>query len=694
MVPPPYDDHSLRVIRSHMSVPCVLVFDGVTQADLDAPWLNCAAAELQGQHTSTSGTCFADITLSPDFRLVLLAGGAEARSIRLSAHMKTATQFTSFCLLRRNVSDAMAQTASEFFNPILTDCASLKNEMQQLQDAEEALPNLAKDEVNKASGLVQRTEQACSQVQHYKAQRRRSSAYPKNYVGCFKKIGRICSMVMYVCATTFSKISPGSCYTAQFYYTAIKRVLRETLASSKDGCEDDSDADMQYSDDMLLPILLHRVSLSCADHQQKLLLAFLTFMEKAYRTEWYSGQASCVRLRTMEMEGSREQVSRLLRLKSKPAPRRKRSSTHNCVASNASEEDSDAGFSFSEDQPCPQILRSLEDLVVRDLNLSTLHYNFLETQTFSERHEVDAISTAVAKVSALVPLLVIAHEDLFLPRMKAIVREKDRVRSTFFVTSAPSQKAMARSLIKDATVDGAWIVITDLVNSVSFAREMTDIVTVLLPSLSASKVHRDFKLIIQTQALPSLPHLLVERCTKIGLQGPSGLKARLQCALLALEDYVEQPASTARMNSPRKLELLAVYLRCVVLLHAMIMERQSRGWLQGRGEGFTSDDLTRGVASLIAFLRSNGPSLATPSAIRHVTAVITYGVRLGSHDDVAALEAMAGRVFGPLGETTVLEDAAAYTFHGRTFNLTHELGAFVEALPDGNAPEVMLNVMY
>ena len=313
----------------------------------------------------------------------------------------------------------------------------------------------------------------------------------------------------------------------------------------------------------------------------------------------------------------------------------------------------------------------------------------------TEEQAVERLRQQVEETEPLRPLLAVGCEDLFVARMKR-VNTLAGVRRVLFVCSEHSQRALARALIEDAVTDGTWIVITGLTHSDEFAAELTDLVSLELPA-RPQPPHGGFKLIVHTEALGCVPPALAACCAARGIAGPRGLKERVAHAVATLRHYFTHPASSSRLSDPDKLELLCRYLPCVILLHALLMERQARGWVAGgygHGALFTQDDLIRGKDAVLTLLAGGPAALVTQSVVRCAVVTLTYGARLAAGEDVAVLHRLADQVFTydcdelatePLAAQAGLSTAPPYKFSGDTLhNVRHDILTYAERMTSGD----------
>eukprot|EP01062_Namystynia_karyoxenos_P019481 TRINITY_DN17345_c0_g1_i1.p1 TRINITY_DN17345_c0_g1~~TRINITY_DN17345_c0_g1_i1.p1 ORF type:complete len:2992 (+),score=957.80 TRINITY_DN17345_c0_g1_i1:109-8976(+) len=317
---------------------------------------------------------------------------------------------------------------------------------------------------------------------------------------------------------------------------------------------------------------------------------------------------------------------------------------------------------------------------------------------------VTALRGAILEGDPRTPLLVITPDDdaddHFTKNMQLITqqhtvtgedgRTESMARRTFFIAAAPSQKAMAASLVRDACRVGGWIVCTGVLVSDDFAREIDSVADDL--QRSAEAPHPLFRLVLQTASTKALPASLVRRCRKLGFSRALGLRGELLGLYDYVSDYFTNPSSASGLSAAEHLHHFQELLPCVVLFHGLVAERQARGWLKGNGVRFGRNSLRAAVRETVRIISQNPTTARAPVLqVRNQIAALVYGARVASPSGRAVLRSLAERCIHSGSEG----DSYSYGSRSDHFigNIVHGFKDYIGRLPDTAAADPETTVL-
>eukprot|EP01065_Artemidia_motanka_P048842 TRINITY_DN7983_c3_g1_i1.p1 TRINITY_DN7983_c3_g1~~TRINITY_DN7983_c3_g1_i1.p1 ORF type:complete len:2942 (+),score=940.85 TRINITY_DN7983_c3_g1_i1:95-8827(+) len=358
--------------------------------------------------------------------------------------------------------------------------------------------------------------------------------------------------------------------------------------------------------------------------------------------------------------------------------------------------------------PCDPIVNMVITRVLRpDLLLPLLrHYMESENGLGVARAQTTPDISSILQDSVLgcpprTPLLVVTPaadvDDTFTRGVQQLaqntkVEGKDQkpesmLRRTYFIAAAPSQRAMAVSLIRDACREGGWIVASNVMVSEEFAQAIDEIVSDIRNR--AEEPHEHFRLILQTSATTLLPASLVRACTKLGLPRVAGLGGQLRSIVACMIEHFTTPGSAAGLSDPQRLQQYVQLLPCLAIYHALVVERCARGWVPGPGVVYGRDVLKGAVRALLRLINTHPPGQTPVDVVRHVTATIVYGARVSSAAAKAVLVRLSGRCIhtGCTGESYAFGSDPQHYVGGTQ----HAFLGWVQQLPDtpDTSPDVL-----
>ncbi|KAJ9448532.1 Dynein heavy chain [Diplonema papillatum] len=672
-VAPPFRDNILHMILEQRSKDVVIVLSELSEADLQTHWLRAAVQEIQGAPGKTKATC-------SKFRLVLVLD-AQDTDIRLCPFMRTSTTVVSFGLHedraakalsaairdRTSTSDDVAEVAAtrSVYEAELALSAAVSGAGVGVAKREAVLPQLLAS-VDDAVGYLE-------ELQIQKEENDSQTLLDPVTANAYERLARSYTHVM-LAAFQFAQLVPTSRFSPNFFCDTV----RAFCASSAE-----KETDLAAWHTTGLRYLYEKVASSSALSIRKLQLLWLLTMEFTKDSDRAAVQrvlfgvqpddlakmslrfvnpaphwlASCCLLH-LNSSGYPELLSRIAEDASKSQAFFQNKTD---LGPNAPAWYADLGM-FSK----LSLARHLRPDWMHGLMQRIGHEVLGLNTSFDSRTATEQLSSFVHEVTALQPLMVVSDKARFMSAMKQVVadssavddvtgREESMVRKTFFVGSAHSQKTMARSLIADAVREGNWIVITDLMVSQEFCRELDAIVQALRHiDTSHTNPHPNFKLIIQTKCQDGIPKALIESCTKLGLARVDGVDREVRECVHQLRAHFENPASTSRLSKPDKIQLFSQVLPRLILFHALVMEWQGNKHRTDTCEAFTLSDLEESVRCLVLLLHTNSVNAVTYPLLRHILGRIMYGARLPCAADIEKLEEFANMTLRSSNDDTIV----------------------------------------
>ena len=656
IVEPPFSDNYLQLVMTSLKSDVTILLRQVTLSDLNRPWLRATVSDL------ANGT----LKTSSEFRLLLLLS-RDSQDSRLTPHVKNSTSFVSFELKQSQVWEAFTSTGLRVVHPQL-DSDSQRNATKTLSRIESELSTVASGggvPVAKKDAtlpdLLRRADEAIVELQKVCSAKVNVTDISEATVAKCKVAGKSAMVALYA-MFAMSDLVPTSRFSLEFYDRAISDIISTSLKESSKSSN--------LGETRVLPTIFNLIVRSMTSKQDSLQLGWLILLHR----ELLNKTPTVPLLENLHIGPSLETISNMSLLTD--CVNGKTCSNFNWIfkdvgtfintipvhgpsilqdiTSSVRTNKLYRDYYFSKNND-PSMLNSLPkfhedcDLSTRLCLIKSIRPDLLsnavrdfvtmETQidfNTNNRCNVDILSEGIKQASPFTPLLVISDSDMFVATMKEIVISSNKVRSTYFVGAAQSQKSMTRSLILDAVLDGGWIVVCNLMVSSDFARDMDntieDIRTKQNPNI-------DFRLVIQTRPLSQIPVALAIKCLTIGLSPLLGLGNYLRYGVSMLSEYFKQPSSTARLTNPVKLKLLARILPCVVIFHSIVMEKQTTGWCES-GQ-YTMEDLREVIRILCIVIRQGSINTMSYSFLRHIISRVMYGCRLHYELDKQSLDQIA-----------------------------------------------------
>lgn len=182
------------------------------------------------------------------------------------------------------------------------------------------------------------------------------------------------------------------------------------------------------------------------------------------------------------------------------------------------------------------------------------------------------------------------------------------------------QSEVALSLLKQCASEGKWLCIQNLHLAIGW-------IPVLESELQSSKPHEKFKLFLTAEAHERFSPVLLEKCAKITLEAPPGIKRNLQ---RTLDGWSEEFLSSGTV-------LRAQCLFSVAWFHAVVQELRSyipQGW--SKFYDFSIADLASAAAVVESFMKNT--QLSPPwHAIRGLLKNAIYGGKVENKFDFERL---------------------------------------------------------
>ncbi|TPX53528.1 hypothetical protein SeMB42_g00716 [Synchytrium endobioticum] len=279
--------------------------------------------------------------------------------------------------------------------------------------------------------------------------------------------------------------------------------------------------------------------------------------------------------------------------------------------------------------------------------------------------------------SPLKPIVfvIVAGADLS-PVITELVKKHNMVDKFTQVGLGFSQHYLANKLLSEAAQDGEWI----LLENCPLSDDWQALFEQFWEGLDAQKSSPSFRIFISLPSAQTIPHWLHDRCVKVVLEQPKGIKAHLTRLVRRISE--DEVKSSPNPQVYRRL----MFALCV--FHSIVMERKrfrNLGW--NMMPDFNGADFE--VCAQVLSNSFDADGAPRYDLIRNLIAETHYGGHLSDEWDKRVLRSYCMLLFCETAVTT-----AEYRFSpSETYYLpdatdAHSLREYISLLPTPDTPEV------
>lgn len=210
------------------------------------------------------------------------------------------------------------------------------------------------------------------------------------------------------------------------------------------------------------------------------------------------------------------------------------------------------------------------------------------------------------------------------------------------ISMGEGQEIVASKAINAAMINGSWVLLQNCHLGLDYMEAMDDVLVKIKESTAL-----DFRLFLTSEPHPDFPISLLQKCTKVTNEPPSGLRAGMLRSYTVLVDQDKLD----RIESPQWRSLLFAFC----FLHSVVQERRKFGALGfGVPYEFNSSDLSAAISFLERHLYTSSLSWTT---IQYMVAEVHYGGRITDEMDRRLFKAYCEAWFNP----TVLSNSFSFS---------------------------------